>query len=297
MKTMQAQLFASYDEFVSLYKPLKTGEPIPPATKMCNFEYELLLPSRRTGSPFIMTVEFWNDRAHSIYFSKTDDSEIDADEVQQLLNQNSGGASWGSRPDQPQFIFRSDNKAVASYDSDRKSFSMQGRELLSLRAKQREQASAAASPARVGQYALGQLITDYPNARKFSWWDNFMEKRKVPGETLYRAADRADFLGASWGIVLGVVQNRIYKISARWSSKTEAPMTAMLFEVIDYCRRQFGVNMTGSKQDAAIWQTSFGTVTVNAQSVTTGGSRGIYLITFEMIATLNVGGGFLHANN
>lgn len=149
-----------------------------------------------------------------------------------------------------------------------------------------------------GPYALGQAIAEQKGVSKFSFFDRLLDRSKTAGETLYRVDERIQFLGASWYLVLGVFQGHIFKLSARWSSTTQAPHTAMMFEVVDYCRNHFGTNMTGSKDDAAIWKTDFGIVTLNAKSsVHSASGRGTYLIILESTAQLKVGGSPPHAKN
>lgn len=144
---------------------------------------------------------------------------------------------------------------------------------------------------QLGTYSLGDPITAHLGAQKFSWWDNRLERRKVPGETLYRAAEGIDFLDSSWYLVLGVFQQHIYKLSARFSTTTEADMETMVVRCADYCNDRFGSKMSGSTQDAAMWETSFGKVTLNIQSATTGSSgHGTYVVFFEATAALKVAG-------
>ena len=144
--TTQAQLFKTYDEIAASYNLLNTAEGISPATKTCSFEYKLTLTKRPYEvivRHLTMVVEVWERRIHTIYFWKVDGSDIDDDEAEELMLQNSDGATWGKNPVQPQFFFRSDQKAVASYRSGRKDFSIAGRDLLSARAKAVEESKSS----------------------------------------------------------------------------------------------------------------------------------------------------------
>ena len=154
------------------------------------------------------------------------------------------------------------------------------------------------SPVQIGPYAIGQLITEHPDAKKLSWLDRVFQTPKVPGEIVYRTTERFQFLNGSWLMFLGVVQDRIYKLSARWSCDNQPQQEAMLEEVAFYCIREFGDPV---RPDAFLWHPPFGVVTIEAKGVTYGTFKrtGLFVISLEAIATLNVGGGtgFHHANN
>jgi len=122
---------------------------------------------------------------------------------------------------------------------------------------------------KLGRYSIGDPIVGRPEARKFGWWDNRLERRKTPGETLYKAPERVEFLNAFWYLVPGVFQEHIYRLSARFSTNHKDEMESVV------CRCG---QMQGDKTDAAIWDTTFGRITLNIQSVNHGGKESMFVV-------------------
>lgn len=59
-------------------------------------------------------------------------------------------------------------------------------------------------------------------------------------------------------------------------------MEAKLVECVDYCNEVFGTHISGSKQHAVLWQTSFGTISLDAKSAITGpNNQGLHVIILE----------------
>ena len=268
---MLTQLFTPYDEFASSCKQLNTGQPTPPATKLCTFECDLSLSgsgTQQTTVLFVLGIQFWNDQAHQIYFSKADDSDISAEEASQLLNRNSGGATWSIQADQPQFWYRSDNKAVASYASGRKGFSIQGRELIAAQVRYQERARSIASPESVGPFTLGQPISAYPQIQKMSWWSSFDIKRpKVRGLKLYKSGRTIDFFGQPREVIIGSVRDVVWSMSVHFSFKTEDLMGDTLVKVSDCYTAHLGAH-TSDAQYPLRWRTPSADITINAGSMT-----------------------------
>lgn len=129
-------LFQTYEEVASTHRLLNTIENfaldgIPLATTMYRFKFKL------AEKTLTMLAEVWNGRIHTVIFSNDNGEDIDDDEAEKLLKANSGGVIWSTDKAQPQYLFRSDNKAFASYENGRKSLHLVGRELLSARAQAR----------------------------------------------------------------------------------------------------------------------------------------------------------------
>ena len=58
----------------------------------------------------------------------------------------------------------------------------------------------------------------------------------------------------------------------------------------DFCGSRFGTEMRGDKKDAAVWDTPFGKVTLNIQSVSYGGRESMFVVFFEATASLKLAG-------
>jgi hypothetical protein len=244
------------------------------------FECDLSLlgsETQQTTVRFLLGIQFWNDQAHQINFSKADDSDISAEEADQLLNRNKGGATWSIQADQPEFWFRSDNKAVASYESGRKGFSIYGRELLAAQVRYQKRARAIASPESVGPFTLGQPISAYPQIQKMSWWSSFDIKRpKVRGLKLYKSGRTVDFFGQPREVIIGSVQDVVWSMSVHFSL-----MGDMLLKVSDCYTAHLGAH-TSDVQYPLRWRTSSADITISAGSMT-----GIDVATYFFTLTIS----------
>lgn len=137
-----AILFQPYEEIAAKYPHINDlgsvtlGHNPPVTTTLHSLSYPLATsgaPSGKGEKSLTMTVEVWSGRIESVLFTNGD-SDLNDDDVDELLKANSGGVTWGTNPAQPQFFFRSDNKAVASYGDGRRTLQLMGRELISARA-------------------------------------------------------------------------------------------------------------------------------------------------------------------
>jgi hypothetical protein len=143
---------------------------------------------------------------------------------------------------------------------------------------------------QLGPYSLGEPIATHPEARKLGWWGKWKEERKIPGETLYTAPNRVEFVNVFWRLVLGVFQDHIYRLSARFSTGRKDEMESVVCRCGDFCSKRFGSEMRGDKKDAAIWDAPFGRVTVNIQSVSSSGKELFFVVSFDAIASLKIVG-------
>lgn len=98
---------------------------------------------------------------------------------------------------------------------------------------------------------------------------------------MYRPHHGAKFLGVEWKLLFGVVNGRIWTIHALWVTKSKSELEAKIVECMNYCSETFGGHVVGSKQHAAQWQTDFGTVSLNAQSVIISGREALHNIRIE----------------
>ena len=133
--------------------------------------------------------------------------------------------------------------------------------------------------------------------KKVSWLDRLLgERPTVPGETLFRAQEPVDFLGFKWSVLLGVVQDRIFRISLRCSPKNETLMTATMVTCVDHCLQTYGPLTPATKTQPEFWKTDFGTVSVHGQAAA-GPGTSVRLVKFEFIARLEFGSAFRPSKN
>jgi len=105
---------------------------------------------------------------------------------------------------------------------------------------------------------------------------------KFKGERICHAAP-ASFAGASWDVILGLVNNRIYKISALSVSNTSGEMSKLWADVGAALRPSLGLP-AAAEANIRQWDTEDGNVIVNRAE--TGNTHAVVLtLTSRSVST------------
>lgn len=119
----------------------------------------------------------------------------------------------------------------------------------------------------IGGYFPGQQISGLPGLRELSFWQRLFLRSRLRGERIYRAPD-ASFQGLPWNVVLGVINGRIYKISAQFlgsrGSLTGALAGSLFMECFMRLSDQFGKASVSEDGSMAKWQTPFGNAVLDS---------------------------------
>jgi hypothetical protein len=137
---------------------------------------------------------------------------------------------------------------------------------------------------QIGDYFLGQNISGNSQLTELSKQVYLVLPKMFDNENILRAPD-VTFLGYSWNIFLGVMDNRIYKISAQ-SITDNVHMADMIYSrAMEFCSKQYGI--PSSKKDlppslrtlyekygwteseinrVLLWNTAFGNVIIDHKS-------------------------------
>jgi len=119
---------------------------------------------------------------------------------------------------------------------------------------------------KIGDYALGRPVGDESRLTEVSGIEKFLLKRTFSGEEI-RKAPPARFMDVDWDVILAIVEGRIYKLSAQFSSEEASFADKVLSGVINFCRAQFGEAVQHRMANAHRWATPFGSVMVDRHSV------------------------------
>lgn len=138
---------------------------------------------------------------------------------------------------------------------------------------------------QIGNYSLGQNIRDASHLTEISRLEYNALPKGFVGEKILRAPDFT-FLGYSWNMVLGVINHRIYKLSAQFISDNAHMADVAYSEAINFCSKQYGTPSSGKNLPSSlrtlyersgfieseldrvmVWDTSFGNVIVDRRSV------------------------------
>jgi hypothetical protein len=141
---------------------------------------------------------------------------------------------------------------------------------------------------QIGDYSLGQNICNAPHLTEISHLEYNALPKIFIGEKILRAPD-VTFLGYSWNMVLGVINERIYKLSAQFISDNPRMADVTYTEAIKFCSKQYGTPSSGkdlpsslrtlyersgwteSEVDGVmVWDTPFGNVIVDRRSILDG---------------------------
>lgn len=137
---------------------------------------------------------------------------------------------------------------------------------------------------QIGDYFLGQNISDHPHLIEISQPEYKALPKMFPGEKILRAPD-VTFLGYSWNMVLGVINLHAYKLSAQFISDNASVADMAYSEAIKFCSKQYGTPSSGKELPSSlrtsyersgwtesevtgvmVWGTSFGNVIVDRRS-------------------------------
>ena len=97
---------------------------------------------------------------------------------------------------------------------------------------------------QIGDYSLGQYIDKESHLVEISQLGYKGLPKMFHGEKLFRAPD-VTFLGYSWNMVLGVINHRIYKLSAQFISDNARMADITYSEAINFCSKQYGTPSSG----------------------------------------------------
>lgn len=119
---------------------------------------------------------------------------------------------------------------------------------------------------QIGPYSLGQKVASDSNLVEISPLEYRALPKTFSGEHILKAQD-VSFLDRRWNLLLGTIEGRIYKLSAQSISESTSAAAATFSEATTFCSQQFGTPSTSPDGSVLRWDTSFGNVIVDRQSV------------------------------
>lgn len=115
---------------------------------------------------------------------------------------------------------------------------------------------------QIGHYSLGQNISDDPHLTEISQLEYNALPKTFVGENILQAPD-VSFLGHSWNIRLGTINDRIYKLSVQFISDNDHMAGTVYSEAIKFCSKQYGPPISSEGGAVTGWDTSFGNIIVD----------------------------------
>ena len=119
---------------------------------------------------------------------------------------------------------------------------------------------------QIGDYSLGQNICDEPHLAEISQLEYKALPKTFVGEKILRAPD-VTFFGHSWNMLLGTINDCIYKLSAQFTSDNGHMADTVYSEAITFCSNQYGSPSLSEGGAVTKWITSFGNVIVDRRSM------------------------------
>ena len=127
----------------------------------------------------------------------------------------------------------------------------------------------------IGKYALGMQLEKTPDLVEFSKEEYQAFIRRFEEEYNYKAQP-IDFLGYSWELMLGTVQNKIYKIAIYLVIPSKNAASSIEKEVLKYCIEKLG-KPSSMEKGMVKWDTSGGNVIVQNIEAFNGFNINMYL--------------------
>lgn len=122
----------------------------------------------------------------------------------------------------------------------------------------------AGQPMKIGIYARGEELVSDRSVTEMSAAE-YVLPRMYHEETILQAPNVV-YLGRPWTLLMGTIQNRIYKVLAQFTG-TENDAHIAYVETYRSCVKQFGTTNGTVGGSGAKWKTPFGNILLDQHSV------------------------------